>query len=45
MAGKTSMVTEERYASGFSYPDYIAQIKVNKDQFEKYYASAVISAG
>lgn len=44
MAGKISVVTAERFASGFSYPDYIAQIKVNKDQFEKYYATAELSA-
>lgn len=44
MAEKTSVVTPERYASGFTYPEYIAQIKVNKDQFEKYYATAALSA-
>lgn len=44
MAERTSVVTPERFASGFTYLSYIAQIKVNKDQFEKYYASAVLSA-
>lgn len=44
MAGKTSTVTPERFASGFTYKDYIAQIKVNKDQFEKYYATAELSS-
>ena len=44
MAGKTSVVTPKRFASGFTYPDYIAQIKVNKDRFEKYYTTAELSA-
>ncbi len=44
MAKETSVVTPERFASGFTYRDYIAQIKVNKDQFEKYYATGELSA-
>ena len=36
MAEQTSVVTPERFASGFTYGDYIAQIKVNHDQFEEY---------
>jgi thiol-disulfide isomerase/thioredoxin len=36
MAEQTSVVTPERYASGFTYSDYIAQIKVNHDKFQEY---------
>ncbi len=43
MAEKTTAVTPERFASGLSYTDYIAQIKVNKDKFEQYYESAKLS--
>ncbi|MFC2014852.1 thioredoxin family protein [Chloroflexota bacterium] len=39
MATKPSVVTPERFNSGFTYPDFIAQIKVNKDQFNKHYES------
>jgi len=41
---KPSVVTQERYSSGFTYQDYIAQIKVNKEQFEKYYESGQLNA-
>lgn len=44
MAEKRSVVTPARFSSGFTYQSYIAQIKVNKDQFEKYYASGELSA-
>ncbi len=44
MKAKRSVVTPERFASGFTYKDYIAQIKVNKDQFEKYYVTGQLSA-
>lgn len=37
MTSKASVVTPERYASGFTYKDYIAQIKVNKDWFQRLY--------
>ena len=40
MAEQTSVVTPERYGQGFTYPDYIAQINVNKDMFEKYAETA-----
>ena len=40
MAEQTSVVTPERYGQGFTYPDYIAQINVNKDMFEKYTETA-----
>ena len=39
-----SVVTPERYSSGFTYQDYIARIKVNKSQFEKYYESGQLTA-
>ena len=37
MARETSVVTPEKYASGFTYQDYLAQIKVNKNWFEQLY--------
>ena len=40
MAEKTTVVSPERFASGFTYKDYIDQIKVNRDKFEQYYESA-----
>lgn len=36
MTEKEGVVTADRFSSGFTYQDYIAQIKVNKDQFEKW---------
>jgi len=40
---KSSVVTPERFVTGFTYRDYIAQIKVNKEQFETYYASGQLT--
>lgn len=40
MAGKTSVVTPERFTQGLTYQDFIAQINVNKDRFEQYYGTA-----
>ena len=37
MASETSVVTPERYSSGFTYKEYLDQIKVNKDWFERLY--------
>ena len=37
MAEKTSIVTPERFDQGLNYADYIAQINVNKDQFQSLY--------
>ena len=37
MARETSVVTPQKFSEGFSYPDYIDQIKVNKDRFKGYY--------
>lgn len=44
MATQKSAVTPERFATGFSFKNYIAQITVNKDNFEKYYQTAELSA-
>jgi len=40
---KSSVVTSERFATGFTYQDYIAQVKVNKEQFQTFYASAQLN--
>ena len=37
MASETSVVTLERYSGGFTYKEYLDQIKVNKDWFERLY--------
>ena len=37
MARETSVVTPERFASGFTYQEYVDQIKLNKSWFEKLY--------
>jgi hypothetical protein len=37
MARQTSVVTPERFAQGFTYPDYISQVKVNKARMEEYH--------
>ena len=37
MASETSVVTPERFQQGFSYADYIGQIKVNKARFDGFY--------
>ena len=37
MATQESVVTPQRFSEGFTYADYIAQIKVNKDRFEQFY--------
>jgi thiol-disulfide isomerase/thioredoxin len=44
MTEKPGTVTPERFVSGFTYQDYTAQVKVNKSQFEKYYATGQLSA-
>ena len=44
MSEQTSVVTPERFSSGFTYKDYIAQIKVNSDRFEQYYQSVEVSS-
>ena len=37
MARQTSAATPERFAQGFTYADYINQIKVNKVRFDDFY--------
>ena len=37
MTQQASAVTPDRYASGFTYQEYLAQIKVNRDWFERLY--------
>lgn len=37
MARQTSAATPERFAEGFTYADYINQIKVNKARFDDFY--------
>ena len=44
MAQQVSVVTPQRFATGFSYKDYIAQIKVNVDRFEDNLKTAKVSA-
>ncbi|GIS95479.1 MAG: hypothetical protein CM1200mP22_27160 [Dehalococcoidia bacterium] len=44
MAREDSVVTPERYAQGFNYPDYMDQIKVNKARFEGFYDGLTLSA-
>ena len=40
---ESSVVTAERFATGFTYQDYLNQIKVNKEQFQSFYTSAQLS--
>lgn len=44
MATKTTVVTPERFAAGFTYADYIAQIKVNKERFDEAYQTFRLTA-
>jgi len=44
MTGTASVVTSERFASGFTYQEYIASIRVNKERFEEYYIAAQLSS-
>ncbi len=37
MATQESVVTPQRFSEGFTYADYIGQIKVNKDRFAQFY--------
>ncbi len=37
MVQQASVVTPERFASGLSYQDYLAQISVNQDRFQQNY--------
>jgi hypothetical protein len=40
MMEQTSVVTPERFDSALTYPDYLAAIAVNRDQFEHFYEIA-----
>ena len=40
MAHETTVVTPERFQQGLSYQDFLAEAKVNLDQFARYYESA-----
>ena len=44
MASNTSVVTPQRFSEGFSYPDYMAQINVNKERMDGYYQNFQVSA-
>ena len=37
MTEKTTVVTPQRFAQGYSYEEYLSQIKVNKLRFEQYF--------
>ena len=37
MARQTSVVTPERYATGYTYQEYLGEIKVNKNWFQQLY--------
>lgn len=39
----SSAVTAERFTTGFTYQDYLKQVKVNKDQFQTFYTSAQLN--
>lgn len=43
MAEQTSVATPERFAQGFTYADYIDQIKVNKVRFEEFYNNFTVT--
>ena len=43
MAEKTSVVTRERFASGLTYQEYIAQVATNKERFEEFYKNCQLS--
>ena len=38
MTGKTTVVTPQRFAEGYSYEEYLSQIKVNKLRFQQYFS-------
>lgn len=44
MATDTSVVTPQRFAAGFTYADYMAQVKVNKARLEDFYANFQVTA-
>ena len=40
MTSRETIVTTERFSTGYTYEGYISQINVNKDRFEQYYETA-----
>ena len=44
MAGEKYIVTKEKFESGFTYNQYIDQIKVNKDRFDMFYESGKLES-
>jgi thiol-disulfide isomerase/thioredoxin len=44
MAGEKYIVTKEKFESGFTYKQYIDQIKVNKDRFDMFYESGKLES-
>ena len=44
MTGKASAITPERFASGLTFDEYLAQIRVNKDRFQQFYDQCRITA-
>ncbi|MDO8670834.1 MAG: thioredoxin family protein [Dehalococcoidia bacterium] len=43
MAENTEVVTKERLVKGYSYSDYVANVKTNKERFDENYAKAQLS--
>ncbi len=44
MTSNTSVVTPQRFSEGFTYPDYMAQINVNKERMDGYYENFQVTA-
>lgn len=44
MASNTSVVTPQRFSVGFTYPDYMAQVNVNKERMDGYYENFQVTA-
>ena len=44
MATNTSVVTPQRFAEGLTYADFMAQVKVNKERMEDFYANFQVTA-
>jgi len=44
MLEATSVVTPARFEQGLSYADFVAQAKVNRDKFEKFYNDPALTA-
>ena len=40
---QTCVVTPERFDRALSYPDYLASVAVNRDQFQQYYDSCTLT--